>query len=139
MGQHGMGSHGSQRRRRRKYTKQTWAIFPSYSLKRRNRVCETNCDKRLRRGDDLETNLIGAADTDRLTSGILVLMAVVITTYCGSSPRGNSSRTEQRAINPHCLLQLYCITRPTICTFLCVFILKFALYIFRTDTPFIIS
>ena len=32
-----------------------------------------------------------------------------------------------------------CIKSPTRCTFSCVFILKFALYMFRKDTPFIIS
>ena len=31
------------------------------------------------------------------------------------------------------------IARPTRCTFLYVFILKFALYMFRTDTTFIIK
>ena len=45
-------------------------------------------------GNDLESYINGTVDRDRITFGKPVLMATVITRYCWSSPRGNSSNIE---------------------------------------------
>jgi hypothetical protein len=52
------------------------------------------------------------------------------------SSKSNGMRFAQKKKNH---LTKLCVKSPTRRAFSCVFILKFALYVFRKDTPFIIS